>query len=221
MDQHSEQELQGKDFWENHYGRAERIWSGKVNTTLAGILEELTPGTALDLGCGEGGDALWLASRGWQVTGVDISDTAIERAKAAAKEAGSLPGSVEFLARDLETWEDERAFDLVTLSFFHAPFDFQRTAIQRRATARVAPGGRIVVLSHGSHPSWSVGAGESHGNAPQGPPHLATVDSELEALGLPADGWEVLRAETVQRNITGPEGQPAVIDDVVVVAQCS
>ncbi|MGR6900995.1 Class I SAM-dependent methyltransferase [Glutamicibacter creatinolyticus] len=218
MTQHSGEELVGKDFWESHYGRSERIWSGNVNSTLAAALKDLAPGSALDLGCGEGGDALWLAARGWQVTGVDISETAVARAREAAAEHG-MSESTEFIAVDLAEWDDQREFDLVTLSFFQAPFDFQRAEIQRRATERVAVGGRIVVLSHGSHPSWAGPGAKGQGHAHH--PAMPTVDDELRALGMPTAGWEVLRAELVQREVTGPEGQHATIDDVLVVARRS
>ena len=207
--------LLGKDFWENHYGQSERVWSGKVNTTLAEVLEELAPAKALDLGCGEGGDALWLASRGWQVTGVDISETAVARARSAAGQLPAGSGQVEFLVADLETWDDEREFDLITLSFFHAPFEFQRTAILRRALGRLAPGGHLVVLSHGSHPKSKAAPGHDHGQ--QHGPNLVTVDSELRSLGVPADDFEVLQARSVARQVTGPDGHPTSIDDVIVV----
>jgi 2-polyprenyl-3-methyl-5-hydroxy-6-metoxy-1,4-benzoquinol methylase len=77
-----------EQFWEEHYGAAERIWSGRANATLVDVVQDLPPGTALDLGCGEGGDAVWLALRGWQVTAVDVSRTALQRAGRHADEAG-------------------------------------------------------------------------------------------------------------------------------------
>ena len=221
MESQTEQPLQGKEFWEEHYGQAERIWSGKVNPTLAEILEPLPAGRALDLGCGEGGDAFWLASRGWQVTGVDISQTAIERARETARHLSADSGSVQFIAADLETWSDERRFDLVTLSFFHAPFEFQRNAILGKALDRLAPGGRMVVLSHGSHPLSQAAAHHDHDHGGQHGPNLVTVDSELRSLGVPAEGLQILQAKTVQRMITGPDGHPATIEDVVVVLKAA
>lgn len=217
MEAQAEPQLQGKEFWEDHYGQAERVWSGKVNPTLAEILEPLPAGRALDLGCGEGGDALWLASRGWQATAVDISQTAIDRARVAATQLPSGSGSAEFLVADLQTWSDERKFDLVTLSFFHAPFEFQRDTILSKSLDRLAPGGRLVVLSHGSHPMRQAATEHHHTHDPQQGPRLVTVDSELKSLGVPAEGFQVLQATTVERMITGPDGQPATIEDVVVV----
>ena len=76
------------DFWEQRYAGAERVWSGRVNATLAAIAGGLEPGRALDLGCGEGGDVIWLAENGWHATGVDLSPTAIDRARTAASARG-------------------------------------------------------------------------------------------------------------------------------------
>src|SRR5687768_8912240 len=75
-------------FWEEKYAGATGIWSGQPNGALVDEAADLAPGHALDLGCGEGGDALWLAERGWTVTGLDLSPTALARAGAAARAAG-------------------------------------------------------------------------------------------------------------------------------------
>lgn len=219
MDSSAETQLQGKEFWENHYGQADQVWSGKVNSTLETILEPLPVGRSLDLGCGEGGDVLWLASRGWHATGVDISQTAITRARSTATHLPEGSGVAEFLVADLESLDDQRDFDLVTLSFFHAPFEFQRDRILRGALNRVAVGGHLVLLSHGSHPA-SANAPKhqaGHDHAQGHGPNLVTVDGELKSLGVPVTGFEILQAYTEQRTVTGPDGQPVTIDDVVVM----
>jgi len=87
---HSAQELDGVAFWENHYGQSERVWSGKVNQVLENLVSPLTPGTSLDIGCGEGGDVLWLATHGWQATGLDISPTAVSRAREEATSSSPI-----------------------------------------------------------------------------------------------------------------------------------
>ncbi|RZI92598.1 MAG: NAD(P)/FAD-dependent oxidoreductase, partial [Microbacterium sp.] len=86
--------------WEEHYAGAERVWSGRVNATFAAVVSTLTPGTALDLGCGEGADALWLADRGWRVTGLDVSATAIRRAQDAARSLGIGEDRANFVVAD-------------------------------------------------------------------------------------------------------------------------
>ena len=82
------------EFWEARYADADRIWSGRVNRAVADVAAGLEPGRALDLGCGEGGDAVWLARHGWAVTGVDLSPTAVARGRRAAAEAGVPDGAL-------------------------------------------------------------------------------------------------------------------------------
>src|SRR5690554_3392045 len=125
------------EHWEARYNEdgEERIWSGKVNSTVADVVATLVPGTALDLGCGEGGDAVWLAQQGWTVTGVDISPSATRRAAAAAEAAAV---GVRFLAEDLTTWRTDQSFDLVTATFFHSKVELERTRILQYAASLVA-----------------------------------------------------------------------------------
>src|SRR5918994_591290 len=81
-------DVEAERFWEDHYRRRERVWSGRPNAVLVDVAGSLQPGTALDLGCGEGGDAIWLAQQGWRVRAVDVSATALDRAAAEAATAG-------------------------------------------------------------------------------------------------------------------------------------
>ncbi|WP_249026930.1 SAM-dependent methyltransferase [Amycolatopsis lexingtonensis] len=108
-----------QEFWESMYQRDEhRIWSGNVNANLSSEVDGLKPGHALDLGCGEGGDAIWLAKRGWTVDGADISTVALARAEEAAKEAGV---SVRWLHRDILKWQPEEQYDLISAQYMHLP----------------------------------------------------------------------------------------------------
>ena len=91
---------EAQQHWDEHYGERARVWSGRVNARLAEVAESLTPGRALDLGCGEGADAVWLAERGWQVVAVDISGVALQRAADDAR-ARDLLGSIDFQQHDL------------------------------------------------------------------------------------------------------------------------
>jgi SAM-dependent methyltransferase len=158
------------DFWEERYTESEGMWSGKVNEVLADVAADLKPGTALDLACGEGADAVWLAQHGWQVTGVDLSGTAISRAQQAAARAGLTESTARFIEADLATWQPEHTFDLVTCSFLHAwSIELPRDEILRRATSFVAPGGSLLLTSHGAAPQADAGQeGEAGaGNAGQ------------------------------------------------------
>lgn len=197
-------------FWEDRYA-GRQVWSGKANVSMAGIVAGLPTGRALELGCGEGGDALWLAEQGWQVTAVDISPTAIERGRMMAAERG-LADRIEWIAADLSDWAPTGSFDLVTASFLQSPLELERGAILRRAADAVAPGGRLLLVSHAAAPPWAGGLQHGHAEFPQ-------PATELALLGLPALGWDVLVAEVRRRPGVGPDGTAAELDDTVVVVQ--
>lgn len=194
-------------FWDELYGARDQVWSGRVNPVLAEVAAELTPGSALDLGCGEGGDAIWLARRGWAVTGVDVSATALGRAMAHAAGEG-VAERISWAAHDLERSLPDGPFDLVSAQFFQSPIAFARADTLRRAAALVAPGGSLLLVSHAAMPAWS--------NHHHDDRVLPTPASELADLGLPADGWDVVRAETAERPGTGPDGQHGTLVDCVV-----
>jgi SAM-dependent methyltransferase len=98
-----------RDYWEDRYGQPGRAWSGRPNAALVDEATALTPGRALDVGSGEGGDALWLAARGWQVTGVDISQNALDKAAAVAREREDVdPARVTWQQADLTGWSRSR-----------------------------------------------------------------------------------------------------------------
>ncbi|GAA1857430.1 class I SAM-dependent methyltransferase [Myceligenerans crystallogenes] len=200
------------EFWEDRYAGSDGVWSGRVNQVLSDVAGDLPPGRALDLGCGEGGDAVWLARQGWTVTGVDLSPTAVARGRAAAAAAGIPPERAEFVAHDLATWTAETTYNLVTASFLQSwPVEIPRADILRRATGAVAPGGRMLVLAHAAAPSWA-------------PPEMTegypfpSPERDLAALQLGA-GWTVLAAETRERPVTSPEGDPATLLDSVVLVK--
>ncbi|MEV5718068.1 class I SAM-dependent methyltransferase [Amycolatopsis mediterranei] len=134
-----------QDFWEALYQRDEhRIWSGNVNVNLRTEVEGLKPGRALDLGSGEGGDAIWLAKQGWTVDGADISTTALARAEEAAAEAGV---TVNWLHRNILEWQPEESYDLISAQYMHLPPDLRR-AVFTAAAAAIRPGGSLLVVGH-------------------------------------------------------------------------
>ncbi len=148
---HPDHELARSDpaeFWDQLYAEAgEVMWSGKPNGTVEVELADLAPGRALDVGCGEGADALWLARRGWDVTAVDVSAVAIERAKTAAEAAG-LAGAVTWKATNLLIDPPPPAsYDLVVMMYpaFHHPVDADTI---RAVTDAVAVGGTLLVVHH-------------------------------------------------------------------------
>ncbi|WP_433798807.1 FAD-dependent oxidoreductase [Actinomycetospora sp. CA-084318] len=187
-------------FWERFYAERDQVWSGRVNPSVEATAARLTPGTALDLGAGEGGDAIWLAGQGWRVTATDVAQSACDRIAARAG------GSVTTERHDLAETFPDGTFDLVTASYLHSPnADFPRTAILRRAAAAVAPGGTLLVTGHGRLAPWSW---DPTLRLPTAPEVLATLE-----LG---EEWEVVRADSPERVATGPDGQEATITDEIV-----
>ncbi len=205
-----------EQFWEQHYGAAERVWSGRANATLVDVVQDLPPGAALDLGCGEGGDAVWLALRGWRVTAVDVSPTALQRAAEHAVQAG-VAERVRTERHELGRTFPGGAYDLVSACFLHSPVELPREDVLRSAAAAVAPGGRLVVVGHAGAPPW---APPEHRTDQHGAhAHLPTPQEVLEALELPEDAWTAERVELVARTATGPHGETGHVEDSLVVVR--
>lgn len=134
------------DFWNERYGAADRLWSGNPHPQLPDLLAEVRPGTALDIASGEGADAIWLAEQGWDVTAVDFSDVAINRARAAAEDRDL---DVTFVVADLDTWKPDRPFDLVIEFYLHFEPE-RRTSLHRRLQPFVSEAGLYLCVGH--HP---------------------------------------------------------------------
>jgi len=197
-----------KGYWEAHYGERERIWSGRVNVQLATVVADLPPGRALDLGCGEGGDAVWLAEKGWQVTAVDVSETAIERAAAAA-EARGVGDRIEFERHDLSDSFPDGRFDLISAQFLHSTVRLERPQILRTAAAAVQPGGVLVIVDHAAAPPFSKKVPHDH--------PFPRPEEVLAELALPDGEWERVRVEVVDRDGTDPDGRPFTWQDNLMV----
>jgi 2-polyprenyl-3-methyl-5-hydroxy-6-metoxy-1,4-benzoquinol methylase len=134
-----------QDMWNDRYRESETVFGHEANQFLVEVAADLEPGTALDLGCGQGRNALWLAKLGFTVTGLDLSPVAIEQARARAAELGI---DATFESVDLLTWDPHgQEWDLVLLAYIHVPEDLRR-AVHAVAERAVAPGGRVVVIAH-------------------------------------------------------------------------
>lgn len=197
-----------KAFWDARYAEADAVWSGNPNPVLVAEAADLPPGSALDIGSGEGADAIWLAARGWTVTGLDVSDVALQRAAAHAGAAG-----VRITWRQADLTLDApvgTGFDLVTAQFMHLPSE-QRRALHRRLAAAVAPGGTLLVVGH--HPS-------DLGTIPRPPlPDLFFTASDV-AAELDPDQWEVLCEEARPRPVVHSDsGLTVTIHDTVLRAR--
>jgi SAM-dependent methyltransferase len=132
--------------WDARYSEREgSMWSGQPNGRLVTEVADLAPGRALDVGCGEGADAIWLARRGWKVTAIDISDVAVGRAREAAELAGV---SVEWVCGDaLQTPPPARSFDLVSMQYPALPKSAGEAAVKTLLDT-VRPGGLLLVVYH-------------------------------------------------------------------------
>ncbi|MCP2335981.1 class I SAM-dependent methyltransferase [Actinomadura rupiterrae] len=205
-----EEELTNEEFWDQRYGGHGHghIWSGNPNAALVEEVSGLTPGTALDLGCGEGADAVWLARQGWKVTAVDVSGVAIGRAVEHAEDAG-LAEAIDFQRRDLSESFPDGVFDLVTTQFLHSPSEPISERILRSARDAVAPGGTLLVEGHAGPPPWE----------PDSPYVLPTAAEVVVTLDLDADEWEVLRAEEHDRAQAAPDGTVMTRLDCTVKAR--
>jgi SAM-dependent methyltransferase len=172
----------------------------------------LPPGRALDVGCGEGGDSVWLARRGWQVTGVDISGTALERARKHAEAAGDdVAARITWIRADITSFIPEPSqFDLVSTHFLPLPGD-RRDEIHLRLARSVAPGGTLLLVAH--DPTDVAMATRM----PQIAEFFAAAGPMAGAL--PAAGWDVEAAEARPRTVDDPEGGQMTIHDAVVVAR--
>ncbi|WP_189110702.1 bifunctional NAD(P)/FAD-dependent oxidoreductase/class I SAM-dependent methyltransferase [Streptomyces camponoticapitis] len=195
-----------EEFWDSRYAESARVWSGNPNTVLVREAADLTPGRALDLGCGEGADAIWLAGRGWRVTACDISGVALAKARrhAEAADAG-VAGRIDWQRHDFGTSFPTGTYDLVSAQFLHSPDDMPREKILRAAASAVAPGGVLLIVGHAGLPSWEPD--------PDIDVHLPTPDEVLASLELADEDWEVLLSEEHERIQTRPDGQPGTRTD--------
>lgn len=190
--------VSGAEFWEECYRTGRTAWSGKPNALLVEEAAKLTPGSALDLGCGQGGDAIWLASEGWRVTAVDVSASGLAVAADHAAAAG-VSEAIEWERHDLALSFPSGGFDLVSACYLHSPppVELPRERILRSAAAAVAPGGTLLVVGHAGSPSWSEREPEIH---------LPTPDEVLRRLELPTGRWKVARSDLVVVELPGPDG---------------
>ncbi|ADB48917.1 class I SAM-dependent methyltransferase [Conexibacter woesei] len=188
--------------WESFYDGEQHRWSGKPNRSLVDEIAAVAPGSALDLGCGEGGDAIWLAARGWTVTAVDISHRALEVAAGHAAAAG-VADRITWERHDLAASLPAGSFDLVAATYLHSPVALPRTEILRTAAAAVAAGGTLLVIGH------APSAAHPHHDLP-GPQEV------VDELALPADRWQLRTSElrTVEHAF-GDEAPTTRIDGVV------
>ena len=188
----------GSEEWDRRYAGSELIWSAAPNRFAEAELRDLPPGRALDLGAGEGRNAIWLAGRGWQVTAVDFSAAGLDKGRRLAASRGV---SVDWVHADVLSYQPGAgAFQLVLIAYLQMPAA-ELTGVLRGAARALAPGGTLLVIGHDVD-NLTEGAG-----GPQDPAVLYTPGLITGAL----DGLAVLRAGQVRRPLlTGDSGRQAV-----------
>ncbi|HLL67714.1 MAG TPA: methyltransferase domain-containing protein [Micromonosporaceae bacterium] len=199
-----------REYWDERYGSADQIWSGNANPHLVATAADLVPGAAVDVGSGEGADALWLASRGWRVTAVDVSGVALSRAARRATEAGAeIAGRITWQQADVLSWDPApERFDLVSAQFMHLPRPALE-ALHRRLAAAVTPGGTLLIVGHDL----------SDLETTMGRPHFPELMFTAEQIAATLDPrqWHIVAASP-QRQATDPDGRSITIRDAVLRA---
>lgn len=203
--------LYTQEFWDERYRSADTIWSGEANPHLVATATDLAPATALDIGSGEGADAIWLASRGWHVTAIDVSTVALGRAAERAAGAGAqIADQITWQHADALSWDPApEQFDLVSAQFMHLPRP-ALDSLHRRLAAAVRPGGTLLIVGH--HPSdleTSIGR-------PNLPDLMFTADQIAAALS--PDDWHTIVATAPERQAVDPDGRSITIRDAVLHA---
>ena len=198
----------GRAFWQRHWAERETRETPTPHPYLATETARLTPGTALDAGCGAGAEALWLASQGWHVTAADISASALDEAKRHEAAAGPTT-PIEWIEADLSRWNPDRTWSLVVTSYAHA--EIGQLALYERLASWVAPGGTLLIVGHAASEHQGEGQHAAH-------PHEATVTREAIAGLFAAADWS-FETSTEHTRTARPGGTSVELRDVVVRAR--
>lgn len=199
-----------QEFWDERYRKRSHVWSGRPNGQLVAAAEHLRPGRALDVGSGEGADAIWLASRGWDVLGIDVSEVALSRARAHTDDLdASVAARLDWRQVDLLSAPDLPAdLDLVSVQFLHLP-EPDRSRVVGMLATRVGLGGSLLIVAH--DPSdLLTGIGR--------PPQAEVYSTPDQLAGLLDDAWDIRVRESRPRVERAADGREVDVNDVVVQA---
>jgi len=199
-----------ESFWDERYRQHGSVWSRDPNPSLMAEAASLRPGSALDVGSGEGADSIWLARQGWRVTAVDISSVALARAAERAAEDATVAGRIVWVHHDLTAMPPPAGtFDLVSAQFMHLPLA-QRTELYHRLAASVAPGGTFLIVGH--HPD-DLATGIRRPSQPG----LLFTPEEI-AAELDPEEWQIDVCEARRRSVRDADGNSVTVTDSVLRA---
>lgn len=190
--------------WNERYAGTELVWTAEPNRFVVEQLADDGPGTALDLACGEGRNAVWLAGRGWSVRAVDFAEAAIVKGRQLAGRAGV---DVNWVVADVTRYDPRATFDLVLMSYLHLPWPTFVTTLAKAVQA-LAPGGTLLVVGH--HLDNLVGGV----GGPQDASVLQDPDA-IAAAGREAAGVEVVEAARVERPVLVDGHERIAVDSLV------
>lgn len=192
-----------REDWDLRYAGEELLWRAEPNRFLVEATADLHPGSVLDVACGEGRNAIWLAQHGWRATAVDFSAVALAKARRLAATRGV---EVDWVEADVRTWSPRGSFDLVVLLYLQLPSS-ERRAVYRAFAEAVGPGGHLLVVGHDTE-NLTAGIG-----GPQDPDVLFTAEDV--ATSIEGSGLVVERAEQVRRPVATDDGDVDALDALV------
>ena len=201
--------VETKAFWDEMYRGRDGLRHREPHPYLPTALASVTPGRALELGCGDGVGAVWLASHGWTVTAVDVSEVALGIAAERAERAG-VPSRITWQRADLADWTTQETFDLVTAFFLHSPLELNCAATLARVAGQTREGGILLSVGHYTLPPWAWD--------PDDTDSLLRASELAAAIGLRDHEWRIVVADEVERAVTGHDGQAATVLDAVLHA---
>ncbi|MBL4813554.1 MAG: class I SAM-dependent methyltransferase [Rhodobacteraceae bacterium] len=195
------------EFWEERYENASGETSGRPSLALERYSKNRPTGTALDLGCAKGDDAVWLAKQSWQVLAVDISAAALKHTAANAARNGV---EVRLEQHDLAMSFPSGEFDLISANFLQTPYDFPWVDVIRRAAAAIRPGGLLLAVTHERVAPWSWSEAKLD---------LPGAEERLADLALPENEWKPVFVGPIDREAKGPKGERFRVRDAVIALE--
>ncbi len=198
---------EAQSFWDELYRTRGHRHRGEPHPSLVGALADAPPGTALELGSGDGTSAVWLATRGWTVTAVDVSQVALDLAAAHAAQAGVL-SRVDLQRADVGEWTTTESFDLVAALFLHTPLELDCAAVLARLAAQTRKDGVLLSVGHYTLPPWAWDPEDTDG--------LPSASQLASALGTQDPEWRTVFADERPRTVTDRDGRASTVLDAVL-----